>query len=438
MSIEASGYAAPHRHEATRVHPAIRRVSRLLAPLAMVCIIGLLVAPWRQSVAGTGKVIAYDPTDRPQPIEAPIKGRIVAWHVQEGTVVDEGDLIAELVDNDAQILDRLERERLAAADNVRSIELSILLAETRVQSLGAARDAAVSNGRLSIQIAEERLRAAEQDLIAAEAEVQTAELQQSRQDQLAAEGLASSRTAELARLAYATAVTKRDASRAKVRAAEREVKAAQASLAGTGSKERAEVTKAEESLRKLEGDLAKARGDLAKAEIQVARQQSMRITAPVAGTVLRLVANGPGVFVKEGDQVAVIVPRTSSRAVELSMEGNDAPLIRPGDPVRLQFEGWPAVQFVGWPSVAAGTFGGEVAFVDATDDGTGHFRIVVTPAAGEIWPDSLVLRQGVRANGWVLLNEVSVGFELWRQLNGFPPAVDPPVAKTGKKEGEGK
>src|SRR5690606_9967982 len=117
MTIEASGYAAPHRHAATRVHPAIRRVSRLLAPLAMVCVIGLLVAPWRQSVAGAGKVIAYDPTDRPQPIEAPIKGRIVAWHVQEGTAVDEGDLIAELVDNDAQILERLERERLAAADN---------------------------------------------------------------------------------------------------------------------------------------------------------------------------------------------------------------------------------------------------------------------------------------------------------------------------------
>lgn len=435
MTLEATGSASPCRHTATRVHPAIRRVSRSLGPVAVVCLLGLLIAPWRQSVAGRGKVIAYNPTDRPQSIEAPIKGRITAWHVQEGSMVEQGDLIADLVDNDPLILERLERERLAAADNARAVELSIVLAETRVHSLTAARDAAMSNARLAIQIAEERLRAAEQDQIAAEAEVQTAKIQQERQDQLAAEGLASSRTAELARLAYATAVTKRDASKAKVRAAEREVRAARAALANTGGKENAEVTKAEESLRKLDSDLAKARGDVAKAEIQVARQQSMRITAPIAGTVLRLVANGPGVFVKEGDQVAVIVPRTTSRAVELAMEGNDAPLIRPGDHVRLQFEGWPAVQFVGWPSVAAGTFGGEVAFVDATDDGTGRFRIVVTPSPDDRpWPDSLVLRQGVRANGWVLLNEVSVGFELWRQLNGFPPVVDPPVTLTGTKE----
>lgn len=435
MTLEATGSASPCRHTTTRVHPAIRRVSRSLGPVAVVCLLGLLIAPWRQSVAGRGKVIAYNPTDRPQSIEAPIKGRITAWHVQEGTMVEQGDLIADLVDNDPLILERLERERLAAADNARAIELSIVLAETRVHSLTAARDAAMSNARLAIQIAEERLRAAEQDQIAAEAEVQTAKIQQERQDQLAAEGLASSRTAELARLAYATAVTKRDASKAKVRAAEREVRAARAALANTGGKENAEVTKAEESLRKLDSDLAKARGDVAKAEVQVARQQSMRITAPIAGTVLRLVANGPGVFVKEGDQVAVIVPRTTSRAVELAMEGNDAPLIRPGDHVRLQFEGWPAVQFVGWPSVAAGTFGGEVAFVDATDDGTGRFRIVVSPSPDDRpWPDSLVLRQGVRANGWVLLNEVSVGFELWRQLNGFPPVVDPPVTLTGTKE----
>nr|MCH9680528.1 transporter [Deltaproteobacteria bacterium] len=91
-----------------------------------------------------------------------------------------------------------------------------------------------------------------------------------------------------------------------------------------------------------------------------------------------------------------------------------------------QFEGWPAVQFVGWPSVAVGTFGGTVAFVDATDNGAGRFRVVVVPDGEEPWPAARYLRQGVRANGWVLLNQVSIGYELWRQFNGFPPAVTPP------------
>lgn len=131
-------------------------------------------------------------------------------------------------------------------------------------------------------------------------------------------------------------------------------------------------------------------------------------------------------IVKEGDALAILVPDVSARAVELWVDGNDAPPITSGREVRIQFEGWPAVQFVGWPSVAIETFGGEVAFVDSTDNGEGKFRIVVTQLAGEEWPDSCYLRQGVRANGWVLLNQVSLGYELWRLFNGFPPAVSAP------------
>ena len=100
------------------------------------------------------------------------------------------------------------------------------------------------------------------------------------------------------------------------------------------------------------------------------------------------------------------------------------PLLHTGDQVRLQFEGWPAIQFVGWPSVAVGTFAGEVKLLDATDDGTGRFRILVEPdASSEAWPESRYLRQGVRANGWVLLQQVKLGFEVWRRFNGFPPTI---------------
>ena len=81
------------------------------------------------------------------------------------------------------------------------------------------------------------------------------------------------------------------------------------------------------------------------------------------------------------------------------------------------------MQFAGWPSVAVGTFGGEVMTIDATDDGTGKFRILVRPDATSDWPDDRYLRQGVRANGWFMLNQVSLGYEIWRQLNGFPATV---------------
>ena len=63
-----------------------------------------------------------------------------------------------------------------------------------------------------------------------------------------------------------------------------------------------------------------------------------------------------------------------------------------------------------------------------TDDGSGNFRVVVVPdnhfAREDGWHDERYLRQGVRANGWVLLRRVPLGYEIWRQLNGFPPVVD--------------
>jgi len=411
----------------SHVHPAVRLLTRFLWISGLVVIAGLLVAPWQQSVTGTGRVIAYAPTDRLQSIEAPIKGRITKWHVQEGTQVDVGDPIADISDNDPDYLERLLRGRDAAEDRLQSLEANIAVVQARMAALQSVRDTATTNAELYIQIARDKRDAAEQDLLAAEAAYETARINHDRVQTLGSEGLSSNRKVELAKLKLDTTKSKRDAAKAKLAAAKREVQAALAKRNNVSSKESANLTKAEEELNKLQSEVAKARADVAKAEVAVSRQEQMAITAPIAGTVLRLVTNGPGEFVKAGDRVATIVPNTKSRAVELLMSGNDAPLITAGRHVRLQFEGWPAVQFVGWPSVAVGTFGGQVAFVDATDDGSGRFRIVVVPdASSEPWPAARFLRQGVRVNGWVLLNRVTVAFELWRQLNGFPPVVSPP------------
>jgi hypothetical protein len=46
------------------------------------------------------------------------------------------------------------------------------------------------------------------------------------------------------------------------------------------------------------------------------------------------------------------------------------------------------------------------------------------------WPDKdRWLRQGARANAWVLLEQVPLWFEFWRQINGFPPLLSGDDAK---------
>ncbi|MFN5309637.1 MAG: HlyD family efflux transporter periplasmic adaptor subunit, partial [Candidatus Kapaibacterium sp.] len=166
----------------------------------------------------------------------------------------------------------------------------------------------------------------------------------------------------------------------------------------------------------------------------LARRNAAIVRSPVNGKVVRLLTLGSGETLKQGQEIAIIVPDANSLAVELMISGNDAPLLSVGRKVRLQFDGFPGFQISGWPSVSVGTFGGIISVIDAVDDekSSGKFRVVVRPDPNdEQWPESKFLRPGTRSLGWMQLNTVTLGFELWRQFNGFPPTVDKP--KDGKK-----
>ena len=192
-------------------------------------------------------------------------------------------------------------------------------------------------------------------------------------------------------------------------------------ISGLSSQRSAELAELEYA--KYLSELSSASAELARLETKIARQASQSIDAPRDGIIQRILAPQGGVMVKAGQVLAVIVPETANRAVELHVSGNDAPLLSVGRRVRLQFEGWPAVQFAGWPSVAVGTFGGVIGVIDPGAGADGKVRVIVFPDEGEQWPDARYLRQGVRVLGWVLLDTVSVGWELWRQFNGFPPSI---------------
>jgi len=162
---------------------------------------------------------------------------------------------------------------------------------------------------------------------------------------------------------------------------------------------------------KMRSELSAATAELARTRTKLSRQSAQQITAPRNGIIHRVVATQGSVVVSAGETIATLVPDSVSRAAELMVDGNDTPLISVGRKVRLQFEGWPAVQFVGWPSLAVGTFGGVVKFVDPTDDGTGKFRVLILPDESDLdWPNTKLLRQGVRVQGWFILDEVTVGY----------------------------
>jgi multidrug resistance efflux pump len=182
-----------------------------------------------------------------------------------------------------------------------------------------------------------------------------------------------------------------------------------------------------------EVEISKLRNKVTSLEV---RRSYYRIEAPQDGYVVKAMRQGVGEMVKAGEPIVTVQPATPRQAVELYVRAMDVPLLKPGRKVRLEFNGWPALQFSGWPSVAVGTFGGEVAVIDQVAGLDGRFRVLVSPdPTDEPWPAQL--RAGTAVYGWAMLDTVRVWFEIWRQLNGFPPAIDASQAAGGGMEKSG-
>lgn len=210
-----------------------------------------------------------------------------------------------------------------------------------------------------------------------------------------------------------------------------------------------DLEQAQIRLEDMKVEVAKSSAGVNRTEVKLARQSTQTKYAPMDGTIIRLFAAGTATFVKAGDILATFIPDNVERAVVLEVNGIDATLINQGRKVRVQFDGWPVLQFSGWPSIAIGTFSGVVSSVEPMATASGKFRVWVTedPQDKGIhivtnnnrhidydgWPDDNFVRLGSRAKGWVLLDEVPLGYEVWRQLNNFPPEY-PEDIKTGNQK----
>lgn len=427
VSVIAQSKSFAHLRSMRLVRPSIgaRALAAALMLALAAAIVAMLCLPWRQTSRGAGRVIAYYPTERPQTVEAPVYGRVAIWgeHIVEGAAVTEGQLILEIEDNDAQRAQRLDEQVGASAQKLAFAVEKVKSYYSQIAEYRESRDFLTESFQQLVSVADQNIQAADADLAAARAVEWQLRLDHERQSTLAREGIVGNVKAQEAQTKYEQAVAKRQASENYLAAASSERKAKQAEGAAKIKEATTKIQEAEAKHQQAQGEEAHSSKELAEIQGKAAQFGRRRVTAPRSGILYRIHVSDNAQMLKEGDPLFTIVPETSEQAVELWISGNDVPLVRAQREVRLQFEGWPAVQFAGWPSVAVGTFGGEVIAIDATDDGQGKFRVLVRPTIDQPWPKEQFLRQGTRANGWILLDEVSLGFEMWRQLNGFPPAL---------------
>jgi RND family efflux transporter MFP subunit len=167
--------------------------------------------------------------------------------------------------------------------------------------------------------------------------------------------------------------------------------------------------------------LAESRAKLNRIDVQLNRQSAQEVRAPRDGRIQQLNAAAGGALISAGTVLAFVAPERIERAVEIYIDGRDVALVRTGRPVRLEFEGWPAIQFSGWPAIAKGIFDGRVRAIDPIAAPNGLFRVLVEPRADKpAWPSGIFVRLGGKVRGWVQGETVPAGYELWRQLNDFP------------------
>jgi multidrug resistance efflux pump len=406
----------------------------------LLAVIAMFALPWQQTSAGKGVVSALNPQQRPQQVKSQYDGIVkqIAPGMVEGRRVAKDEFILEL--------EPTAREELAQTDQILEFLQNQLdaetseykLAESQVELAESTRDANIEKQRLAIQTAKYKLQEKDSLIRKYRVELELAKLNRAQSDRLIAVGV----EAGLDNAAYIAKekglIEELQAHTESRSAIETEIREKEAELEKITAEGNDKVASSKAKVQSAYGKLQMTSQKINDTKIKRGSLDRLKQYAPCDGVLYRLVTAEGASTVKKGDELFTIVPDVTELAVELVVSGNDTSFIREGQEVRLQFESWPAVQFVGWPSIAIGTFGGRVKMIDKFSEGAGKFRLLVVPDAEldklprqRPWPNDL-LRQGMRANGWVLLNEVTLGFEIWRQLNGFPPEME--EAKSGEEE----
>ena len=428
----------------------VRLLARLLFLGFLATPFALAFVPWQQTVMCRGMVTAYSPTERPQVLTARVSGQVRTWHVVEGSRVKMNDPVVDIEDNDPDLAVRLDAQRAFLADRLEAARAEVAELTAAAKAQESARDAAVKAAEANRDAARKAVEVARQSKANAEFALQFERNRFETFDDLFTNprfgGLESRLSRDEARMRSDRAQTDTDRAEAEIQRSQATLLTQEALLLQAEANGLSAISVARSNLRKSEQNQFSIEREIQDIDNRIERFKARNVVAPCDGTVYRVAANvgRGGQYVKEGDELCTIVPDTSDRVVELFLDGLDAPLVlayadRAGrmPHVRLQFEGWPAIQFSGWPELAIGTFGGKVRQVDSAANLDGQFRALVEPESqltGDVWPEGEFLRQGNQAVGWVLLNRVPLGYEIWRRLNGFPPVLAPGAKGPGKEK----
>ena len=389
----------------------------------------ILFLPWTQNIKAKGVITTLYQDQRPQDIHSPIPGRIVKWWVKEGDYVNKGDTllqISEIKEDylDPRLVGRTQEQLQAKKGSIDFYEGKVAATGSQIEALKLARDLKLEQLANKLLQLDNKLAAEAAEITAANNEFKLAKDQYERQQLMFDNGLVSQTQLQQRNIAYQNALAKKVIADNKLAQTQQEVLNTKIERNSIEQEYTEKISKAEGDRYQTLSQVATGQSEVAKLENQLSnyiiRNGMYIILAPQDGQIVQANKGGIGEVLKEGERITVIVPQVNNYAVEMFVRPVDLPLVNVGQKVRFMFDGFPAIVFSGWPNASYGTFGAKIIAFENTISPNGLFRIlVVEDKAEKPWPPQLKIGSG--AQGFVLLKDVPIWYELWRNINGFPP-----------------
>ena len=388
-----------------------------------------LFLPWTQNIRAKGTVTTLYQHQRPQQVNTIISGRVMKWHIKEGDYVKAGDTLVQLTEVKTDYLDPdlLERTKEQLAGKQLSVEYYKSKVGVTDQQIGAINTGLqLKLNQLMNKLNQLKLKVQSDsaESAAANNDYSIGTKQYTRQKAMYDSGLVSLTQLEVRNQQFQNAIAKKISAENRLANSKQDLTITKIEMSAMQQENVEKVAKAQGDQFQALTQIASGQADVAKLENQYAsyniRNGMYYLLASQSGQIIKAQKAGIGEFVKDGDMIAEIVPDKIQYAVEMFVQPLDLPLIAQKQKVRFLFDGFPAIVFSGWPKASSGTFGGEIVAVESNVSVNGKFRVLVKEdITDKPWPKELKI--GAGANGIALLKDVMVWYELWRNINGFPP-----------------
>ncbi|MCU0375006.1 MAG: HlyD family secretion protein [Chitinophagaceae bacterium] len=403
-------------------------VNRLIYLILFIFLIFLFL-PWTQNIRAKGFVTTLYQDQRPQQVVSQIPGKILKWYVKEGDLVKAGDtilLLGEVKDDylDPNIINRTQEQISQNQNKVEFYSGKVQTSEQQIGNLESQRDLKMQSLRNKREQIERKIEAKQAELNAAKVDLQQSREQIDRARIMLEQEAISKFDFERRNATFQKAQAAFTDKQNELDNLKQDLILNRLDIDNTTQEYSEKIAKAQGDIFTSNSEMAAAREKVADLSIKrqnlSSRSQYYYLTAPQDGQVIQAKKAGINEIVKEGEMVVEIVPQEVNLAVEIFVEPFDLPLLNKGQKARFMFDGFPAIVFSGWPATSIGTFGGKIVAIESNRNKDGKFRVLlVEDPEDRKWPPGLKL--GTGALSFALLKDVPVWYELWRNINGFPP-----------------